>query len=141
MGFPRLLDFGSGDGRIVLEAARRGFHAEGYEINPYLWAYSLLRRRLELSALERQRCQFRLGNMWARVATHAAASSALGEQTRRSRWDVITIYGRPGDSVMERIGTFVAQERPKFVVSNKFAIPGMERNLVKDVDGLKLYQL
>ncbi len=31
-----LLDLGSGDGRIVREAARRGARAEGFEINPVL---------------------------------------------------------------------------------------------------------
>ncbi|CAJ0966183.1 unnamed protein product [Ranitomeya imitator] len=33
----KMADLGSGDGRIVLEAARRGFHpAVGYELNPWL---------------------------------------------------------------------------------------------------------
>lgn len=31
-----LLELGSGDGRILNEAARRGLHAVGYEINPIL---------------------------------------------------------------------------------------------------------
>jgi len=36
----RLIDLGSGDGRIVLEAHRRGAIAAGYEIDPSLAAYS-----------------------------------------------------------------------------------------------------
>ncbi|XP_028914538.1 adenine nucleotide translocase lysine N-methyltransferase isoform X2 [Ornithorhynchus anatinus] len=33
----KVVDLGSGDGRIVLEASRRGFHpAVGYELNPWL---------------------------------------------------------------------------------------------------------
>ncbi|XP_066432836.1 adenine nucleotide translocase lysine N-methyltransferase [Eleutherodactylus coqui] len=49
----KMADLGSGDGRIVLEAARRGFHpAVGYELNPWLvrlsyfyaWRSGYLRR-------------------------------------------------------------------------------------------------
>ena len=32
----RMVDIGSGDGRIVIEFARNGAKAEGYEINPLL---------------------------------------------------------------------------------------------------------
>lgn len=35
-----LIDLGSGDGRIVLAAAKRGFRAYGIELNPCLVAYS-----------------------------------------------------------------------------------------------------
>lgn len=37
------IELGSGDGRLVLEAARRGATAIGYEINPLLWIVSWLR--------------------------------------------------------------------------------------------------
>ncbi|KAK9500698.1 hypothetical protein O3M35_001915 [Rhynocoris fuscipes] len=36
----KLLDIGSGDGRIVLEAAKRGYHAYGVELNLWLVLYS-----------------------------------------------------------------------------------------------------
>ncbi|KFP99122.1 Protein FAM173B, partial [Haliaeetus albicilla] len=35
-----LVDIGSGDGRIVIAAAKRGFKAVGYELNPWLVWYS-----------------------------------------------------------------------------------------------------
>ncbi|XP_007903516.2 ATP synthase subunit C lysine N-methyltransferase [Callorhinchus milii] len=38
-----LVDIGSGDGRIVIEAAKRGFRAVGYELNPWLAWYSRYR--------------------------------------------------------------------------------------------------
>lgn len=38
-----VVDLGSGDGRLLLTAARRGCYAVGYEINPLLVAYSRLR--------------------------------------------------------------------------------------------------
>lgn len=37
---PKLVDLGSGDGRIVIEAAKKGYEAVGYEINPWLVLYS-----------------------------------------------------------------------------------------------------
>ena len=36
----RFLDLGSGDGRLVIAAARAGAIAEGWEVSPYLWVYS-----------------------------------------------------------------------------------------------------
>ncbi|KAM7401306.1 hypothetical protein PAMA_005479 [Pampus argenteus] len=35
-----LVDIGSGDGRIVIAAAKRGFQASGFELNPWLVYYS-----------------------------------------------------------------------------------------------------
>ncbi|RMC15879.1 hypothetical protein DUI87_08084 [Hirundo rustica rustica] len=35
-----LVDIGSGDGRIVIAAAKKGFQAVGYELNPWLVWYS-----------------------------------------------------------------------------------------------------
>ena len=39
---PTLLDIGSGDGRIVIQAARDGFQASGVELNRWLVYYSRL---------------------------------------------------------------------------------------------------
>jgi methylase of polypeptide subunit release factors len=38
----KLLDIGSGDGRIVIEAAKKGFISHGVELNPWLVLYSRL---------------------------------------------------------------------------------------------------
>lgn len=54
----RLVDLGSGDGRIVLAAAKNGFVADGVELNPWLVAYSKLQAfRLGLSSCARFYCQ------------------------------------------------------------------------------------
>uniref|UniRef100_A0A8C0DH64 ATP synthase c subunit lysine N-methyltransferase n=1 Tax=Balaenoptera musculus TaxID=9771 RepID=A0A8C0DH64_BALMU len=42
-----LVDIGSGDGRIVIAAAKEGFTAVGYELNPWLVWYSRYRARRE----------------------------------------------------------------------------------------------
>lgn len=40
-----VVDIGSGDGRVLRAAARRGAHAIGYELSPFFWALSWLRTR------------------------------------------------------------------------------------------------
>ncbi|XP_075442322.1 ATP synthase subunit C lysine N-methyltransferase isoform X2 [Ascaphus truei] len=42
-----VVDIGSGDGRIVIAAAKEGFRAVGYELNPWLVWYSRYRARRE----------------------------------------------------------------------------------------------
>lgn len=38
-----LVDLGCGDGRVLLAAAKRGYSAVGYEINPMMWAIARVR--------------------------------------------------------------------------------------------------
>jgi len=42
-----LVDLGSGDGRIVFSAAKNGYQATGYELNPWLVIYSKISARLQ----------------------------------------------------------------------------------------------
>ncbi|KAA8578357.1 hypothetical protein FQN60_003660, partial [Etheostoma spectabile] len=57
-----LVDFGSGDGRIVLEAHRLGFTpAGGYEVNPWL---VLLSRFHAWRAGHREKVSYRRENLW-----------------------------------------------------------------------------
>mmetsp|Transcript_132900 Transcript_132900/g.230935 ORF Transcript_132900/g.230935 Transcript_132900/m.230935 type:complete len:305 (+) Transcript_132900:86-1000(+) len=126
----RLVDFGSGDGRLVQAAASRGMQAVGYELNPYLVWWSRLRAwrgRLPITACAGS-AEIRWANAWAADLRTA---------------DVVTVYGRPGDNLMARIAEkFEAELPPRAaVVSHVFHIPGWERLLVQDVDGLKLYDL
>ena len=41
-----LVDLGSGDGRLLIEAAKRGAHAIGYEINPFLIFVTIIHSKL-----------------------------------------------------------------------------------------------
>jgi len=118
----RLVDFGSGDGRLVRAAAERGMLAVGYELNPYLAFWSRLRLSSHAGA------EIRWANVWTADLRTA---------------DVVTVYGRPGDGLMARIAEKCESELPEHavVVSHFFDIPGWERLLVQDVDGLKLYDL
>lgn len=40
-----VVDVGTGDGRVLLAAARRGASAVGYELSPFLWLVAWLRSR------------------------------------------------------------------------------------------------
>ena len=40
-----VVDLGSGDGSLLIEMAKQGYRAEGYELQPLLWAISSLRLR------------------------------------------------------------------------------------------------
>lgn len=51
-----VIDLGSGDGVVLLEATRRGAHGYGYELNPALVLLSRLRLR--------GRAKIHLANMW-----------------------------------------------------------------------------
>jgi hypothetical protein len=54
-----LVELGSGDGRILRAAAKRGIKSIGYELNPVLVLYSYLR-----SFKYRKLIRHRLGNYW-----------------------------------------------------------------------------
>jgi cyclopropane fatty-acyl-phospholipid synthase-like methyltransferase len=57
----KVLDLGSGDGRIVIAFTKRGFQAYGIEINPLLILYSNIRAKLLGVA---KNAHFTFGNMW-----------------------------------------------------------------------------
>ncbi|XP_073237082.1 ATP synthase subunit C lysine N-methyltransferase-like isoform X2 [Porites lutea] len=44
---PKLVDLGSGDGRVVIAAAKHGYQAHGYELNQWLVWYSRIQARLQ----------------------------------------------------------------------------------------------
>jgi hypothetical protein len=38
-----MLELGSGDGRLLIAAAKQGIYSIGYELNPLLWMYSIIK--------------------------------------------------------------------------------------------------
>lgn len=56
-----LIDLGTGDGKILLEAARRGASAIGYELSPILWVVAWLRI---LHARGRDRARVKFANFY-----------------------------------------------------------------------------
>ena len=100
----KLVDLGSGDGRIVIAAAKAGMRAEGWEVNPYLWLISVLRIR---HAGVHDRARVRLGSYWpasmrdADVVTLFLITSQMGSMERKLRAEL-----RPGSRVVSYAFTF-----------------------------------
>jgi len=118
---PVLVDLGSGDGRIVIEAAKKGFDATGYEINPWLVWYA--RRKARAAGVENN-AKFVLQNFW---------------DQNLSKVDVVTIFGV--NNVMERLAQKLESElsQGSVLVSNSFRIPKWKPLDMKD--DLWLYEV
>jgi hypothetical protein len=101
----KAIDLGSGDGRIVIDLARHGALAEGYEIQPLLVWWSRWRAwRVGL----RQRTVFRHRDLWSADCSGAKA---------------VTLYAFP--SMMARLEEKLQRELPvgARVVSLSFVFP------------------
>jgi len=116
----RLIDLGSGDGRIVIAAAKTGARAEGWEINPYLWALSLW--NIWWAGVG-DKARIHLGDYW---------STDLGDV------DVVTLYLLP--SKMSQMESKLRREikEGSRVVSNAFKFPTWPRT--SDSGGVHLYR-
>jgi len=113
-----LIELGSGDGRILKEAARRGIIAIGYEINPFLVAYS------KISCWPvRKLVKIHWRNFW-----HISISSADG------------LYTFLLDRYMPKLDRKIVNEvtKPLKFVSFTFELPG--RKPAKKQNGLFLYR-
>lgn len=60
-GVKRIIDLGSGDGRVVIEFAQHGFTATGIELNPLLVLWS--RRKVRQAGLQGE-ARIKWGNFW-----------------------------------------------------------------------------
>lgn len=101
----RVVDIGSGDGRLVIAAARRGIEAKGYEINPLLvW---IAGKKIQKSGLEK------LASVEWKDFWRADLSS----------YSVVTVFGI--GHIMKRLERKLTRElKPgSRVVCNLFAMP------------------
>ncbi len=116
----RVVDLGSGDGRLVFAAAKQGVkEAVGYEIHPVLvWRSRMLAKWLRLP-----NAHFRAQSFW---------DISLSEYT------VVLVYQLP--RVMIRLAKKFTEELPPGarVISNSFELPGWE--VVREEGGVRLYQ-
>jgi 16S rRNA A1518/A1519 N6-dimethyltransferase RsmA/KsgA/DIM1 with predicted DNA glycosylase/AP lyase activity len=112
-----LLELGSGDGRILRAAAKRGIKTIGYEINPLLVLYSQF-----LSWPHRKLITIHWKNFW-----NISVASADG------------IYIFLLDPYMNKLDKKIMSEitKPIKVVSFTFAFPN--RQPIKRINGLRLY--
>jgi 16S rRNA A1518/A1519 N6-dimethyltransferase RsmA/KsgA/DIM1 with predicted DNA glycosylase/AP lyase activity len=113
-----LLELGSGDGRVVVAAAKRGLNVVGYELNPFLAAYSwLITRRYH------QQVRIVCGNYWTKDWPPA---------------DGIFVFLL--NRYMPRLDQKIVSEvnRPVKLVSFAFKIPG--RTVDRQAKGVYLYR-
>jgi hypothetical protein len=101
-----LVDIGSGDGKVVLQAARRGAAATGYELSPIMWLIGALR------ALPVKRARIIYGNFYKKQ---------LGDAT------VVFAFLMPQN--MDRLRRYLAQQvipGGKYFLSYMFPLKGVE---------------
>lgn len=114
-----LLELGSGDGRVLKEAASRGLYAIGYELNPLLVLYSKIN-----TFSQRKNIKIKWGNYWR--STWPAADG------------VFVFLLQP---YMEKLSKKIEQQysdRPVSLVSFAFTINS--KKPAKENNGLYLYR-
>ncbi len=109
-----LLDIGSGDGRIVYQAAKRGFSkVYGIEVNPFLHLIAKIRGLLNVDGLtkeQRKRVRLVWGNIWewdGPVGKAVPKGSSFF-----SSLSVITVYGtvEGSNGFMDRLGEWLLEK-------------------------------
>lgn len=113
-----LLELGSGDGRVLLAAAKRGYIAVGYELNPLLVLVSMLR-----TWPYRKQVHIHWGSFWSREWPQA---------------DAIFVFGL--QRIMPKLDKKIMQLncKPVKVVSFAFVMPDREPTATNA--GLYLYE-
>ncbi len=116
----RVVDLGSGDGRLVFAAAKEGVdEAVGYEIHPILvWRSKILAKLFRLP-----QAVFRSQSFW---------------DVSLSEFNVVFVYQLP--RVMIRLAKKFSEELPlgARIISNSFELPGWEAIL--EEEGVRMYQ-
>lgn len=100
-----LVDIGSGDGRIVIAAAKQGFKASGFELNPWLVLYS--RYKAWREGVNRS-TSFYISDLW---------------KVSFAQYSNVVIFGVP--QMMEKLELKLASELPATakVVACRFPFP------------------
>ncbi|PWA17495.1 hypothetical protein CCH79_00011382, partial [Gambusia affinis] len=111
-----LVDIGSGDGRIVIAAAKCGFQASGLELNPWLVWYS--RYKAWREGVHRS-TSFHISDLWK------VGGSRLVERIQASfaQYSNVVIFGVP--QMMDQLEVKLANELPSSakVVACRFPFP------------------
>ena len=109
-----MADLGSGDGRIVIEFAKKGIESHGFEINPFLvW---ISKRKIKKAGLE-NKAFIHKGSFWKK---------------NFNEFNVVTIFGI--DYIMKSLEKKLQKELPfnGKVISNAFKFPNWTPEIEKD---------
>ncbi|RNA29876.1 hypothetical protein BpHYR1_029473 [Brachionus plicatilis] len=123
----RLIDLGSGDGRIVFDAAERGYHATGVELNTMLYLYSKFKT---FTAWKNKsglfRPVFKRADFW---------------KVNMTQYDLIVVFGVQG--MMKDLASKLKEEmKPDcLIVSCRFPISSYKSvfRLEDELDGVWIY--
>ena len=117
----KIVDLGSGDGRILIKFAQNGASADGYELEPN--RVNLSRKNIKESHLDNKISIFQQ-NLW---------NASL------NKYDIIIIYGLT--SIMGRLKDKIEKEctSPVTIISNRFAFPDWQP--IKEKEDVYLYKL
>lgn len=125
-GTTTFIDVGCGDGRLVMEAAKRGMNGYGYDNNYWLIGVSWVRALRTPSVLPR--VSFRAADMWRQDISHG---------------DVVMIYGV--NYIMDRMGTKFEKELAPgtLVISSRFPVnrEGWSSRLLLHQDEFYVYRM
>lgn len=114
-----LIDLGSGDGRILIEAVQRGAMAMGYEINPIL--VYLTKRKIKKLNLN-NRAQIFWKNFWQVDLIDA---------------DVITVFGAP--TIMAKLEKKFLKELKSGAKICSYVFPLPNLKVLKKEEGIFIY--
>lgn len=118
----RVVDLGSGDGRFLLAAAKRGLRATGYELNPFLYVFSAL-----LCFRFRGQVSIELANFW----------------TKKLPSDTKAVFVFGAGPFMQRLAKKLRQrargDKALYVISYGFELPGLKP--MANQEGLYMYKL
>lgn len=117
----RVLDMGSGDGKLVILLAKQGYQVDGVELNPWLVWRS--RRAIKRAGLD-GKASVRWGNFWSFDV---------------SGYDLVTLYVIK--HIMPRLEKKLSAELApgSLVVSNYFVFPNLKP--VKSTSRARAYQI
>lgn len=116
----KAVDLGSGDGRIVIELAKKGAEAHGFEINPIL----VLISRWKIRKANMKNAHIHWKSFW---------------KADFSKYNIITLFQFP--TIMRSLRDKMKKElKPKArIVSHYWKFPGWK--IKKKIDNIYLYQL
>ena len=114
----KVVDLGSGDGRIVIEFARRGIEAHGYEINPIL----VLISRWKIKKLGLKNARIYWKSFW---------------DVNFKKYDIVTLFQFP--HIMRKLRDKLKKESKARVVSHCWKFPGWK--IKKKIDDIYLYKI
>ena len=112
-----VVDLGSGDGKVLVEASKRGLVAVGYELNPFLYLVSRLRLR------KYPKSKVYLGNYWSADLSKA---------------NLVFVFSAA--PFMERIYSLLKNQLKKgsYVASYAFSFEGVK--IHKKIEPINLYR-